>query len=54
LYEAIAPQNEPALHGIVVDEFGQNEPNGHDISAVEPSAQYEPMEQAVWVDASGQ
>jgi hypothetical protein len=49
LYKAIA-QNEPALHGIVVDGFGQNEPNGHDISAVEPSAQCEPMEQAVWVD----
>lgn len=38
LYEAIE-QNEPALHGIVVDGFGQNEPNGHDISAVEPGGQ---------------
>ena len=38
LYEAIA-QNEPALHGIVVEGFGQNEPNGHAISAVDPGGQ---------------
>jgi hypothetical protein len=38
LYEAIA-QNEPALHGNVVDGFGQYEPNGHAISTVEPGGQ---------------
>ena len=38
LYEVVA-QNEPALHGIVVDGFGQNDPNGHGISAVDPVGQ---------------